>query len=328
MIHTGNANNIQGIDQVIDLLEQNVFSADIVCSWTQPSRAPKFDGFPDGLEAIIQKYLQYSFPNGLFKHQADAIRTVQRGRNVLITTGTSSGKSLCYQIPILNEVVKDTSSTAIMLFPTKALAEDQLKKLNGMISSFEKPIPENLRAANYDGDTPRGKRIPIRNQARIILTNPDMLHIGILPQHTNWERVLRNIKFIVIDEVHSYRGVFGSHFANVLRRLKRILRFYDCFPQFILTSATISNADEFAGKLTGEDFEIINTDTSYQEGRRYFFVNPPIVDESLGLRKGMIDQTLEIASVVLSYNVQSLLFCRTRKTVEITLKRLNDAFCQ
>jgi DEAD/DEAH box helicase domain-containing protein len=213
-----------------------------------------------------------------------------------------------------------------MLFPTKALAEDQLIKLQELIGSLEHVEPLEVSTATYDGDTPKGKRIAIRNLGRILLTNPDMLHIGILPHHTHWERFLRNLKFVVIDEVHTYRGVFGSHFANVLRRLKRILNFYDSHPYFILTSATISNAMEFAAKLTGETFEFFDADTSYQENRQYFFINPPVVDESLGIRKGLVDQTLEIASHVFSHEVQSILFSRTRKTVEITLRRLREAF--
>lgn len=314
------------IDQVIDLLNHSELSRYITCSWTKHARAATFNGYPVGLETTLMEIIKRDYPSGLFKHQIEAIHTIQAGKNVLIKTGTSSGKSLCYQIPILNAVIYDPSATALMLFPTKALAEDQLKKLKDLVASMENTGSISIPSATYDGDTPHGKRITIRNQGRVLLTNPDMLHIGILPHHTHWERFLRNLKFIVIDEVHVYRGVFGSHFANVLRRLKRIMNFYGSEPRFILTSATISNAVEFVTKLTGEPFEIIETDTSYQESRRYFFINPPVVDESLGLRKGLVDQTLEIASYVFSYHVQSILFSRTRKTVEITLRRLREAF--
>jgi DEAD/DEAH box helicase domain-containing protein len=314
------------IDQIIDLFGSGNLAQLVTCSWIKEAQAATFSGYPAGLNTTLSEIIEKNYPNGLFKHQVEAIQAVQAGKNVLITTGTSSGKSLCYQLPLLNAAIRDSSATALLLFPTKALAEDQLKKLVEMVGLLENVGSLNVPAGTYDGDTPQGKRIAIRNKYRILLTNPDMLHIGILPHHTHWERFLKNLKFVVIDEVHTYRGVFGSHFANVLRRLKRILNFYGSHPCFILTSATISNATEFATKLTGEPFEIFATDTSYQESRRYFFVNPPVVDESLGLRKGLVDQTIEIASYALSHQVQSILFSRTRKTVEVTLKRLRETF--
>jgi DEAD/DEAH box helicase domain-containing protein len=314
------------IDKIIDLFGSGNLAELVTCSWMKEAQAATFSGYPARLNTTLSEMIEKNYPNGLFKHQVEAIQAVQAGKNVLITTGTSSGKSLCYQLPILNAALNDSSATALLLFPTKALAEDQLKKLLEMVSYLGNADSLDIPAATYDGDTPQGKRIAIRSNGRLLLTNPDMLHIGILPHHPHWERFLRNLKFIVIDEVHTYRGVFGSHFANVLRRLKRILNFYGSHPCFILTSATISNAAEFAAKLTGETFEIFETDTSFQESRRYFFVNPPVVDESLGLRKGLVDQTLEIASYALSYQVQSILFSRTKKTVEITLKRLRETF--
>lgn len=320
------SNETAEIDQIVNLFKYGDLSQIVTCSWTKESRAATFCGYPDGLDPALTNMIKKNYPKGIFKHQFEAIQAIQAGKNVLITTGTSSGKSLCYQIPILNTAIRDPFATGLLLFPTKALAEDQLKKLLEMIGSIELDGSLEVPAATYDGDTPQVKRIAIRNLGRILLSNPDMLHTGILPHHTHWERFFRNLKNIVIDEVHSYRGVFGSHFANVLRRLKRVLNFYDSHPTLILTSATISNANEFAAKLTGEPFEILETDTSYQESRQYIFVNPPVVDESLGLRKGLVDQTLEIASHVFSHEVQSILFSRTRKNVEITLRRLREAF--
>jgi len=311
------------IDQVAAFLEK---SGLVTCTWTKSAQAPVFCDYPFGLEKPLNQLLEVSFPKGLFKHQVEAINAVLSGENVLITTGTSSGKSLCYQVPCLNTALADPLSTSLLLFPTKALAFDQLKKLHSLSSSESLGEYKNIPLATYDGDTPHGNRIAIRNSARILLSNTDMLHIGLLPQHTNWERFFCHLKYIVIDEVHTYRGVFGSHFANVLRRLKRILRFYGSKPQYILTSATISNASDFSSNLTGEAFAQFSSDTSYQESRKYFFINPPVVDESLGLRKGLIDQTLEIERFIASSNVQSIIFSRTRKTVEITLKRLREIF--
>jgi len=262
----------------------------------------------------------------LYKHQADALNAIQEGKNVLIITGTSSGKSLCYQLPVLNEILQHNSSTALFLFPTNALAEDQLKSLHNISDSLNNEGNKKLIAATYDGDTSQRRRTTIRNTSNIILSNPDMLHIGILPQHTRWERFLINLKFIVIDEVHTYRGIFGSHFANVLRRLKRLLNFYGSHPQMVLTSATLSNAQEFSEKLIGERFQIINEDFSFHEGRKYYFINPPLIDKSLGLRKSMTEQTLEITSMLMTAKIQLIIFSRTRKTVEITLRKLRERF--
>jgi len=321
-----NSSKSVDIDRIIELFKNGELSQLVTCSWIKNAQEASYNGYPANLDSSLLKMIEKLYPRGLFNHQNEAVQALFDGKNVLITTGTSSGKSLCYQLPILNSVITDPSSTALMVFPTKALAEDQQKKLTELGNSLINNGSLNLPIATYDGDTPQGKRISIRNKGRILLTNPDMLHIGILPHHTHWERFLNNLKFIVFDEIHSYRGVFGSHFANVLRRFKRILNFYNSRPNYILTSATISNATEFAEKFTGERFELIKNDTSYQESRQYFFVNPPVVDESLGLRRGLVDQTLEIFSFVISNQVQSILFSRTRKTVEITLKRLRETF--
>lgn len=314
-----------GINQVSRFLETGELADCVTFFWSRPAQNAIFDRIPPGLSHKMRVFLEAAFPDGLYQHQTQAVEALLAGLNVLVTTGTSSGKSLCYQLPILDTAIKDFSATSLLLFPTKALAEDQLKKMNALMRSLELPKDTQPPVATYDGDTPKGKRIPIRNSARVLLTNPDMLHVGILPQHTHWERFLRNLRFIVIDETHSYRGVFGSHVANVLRRLKRILNFYESSPQFILTSATLSNAEEFAERLTGEPFELFQNDCSFQEARKYFFINPPLIDENLGLRKGMVDQTLEVASVAASKGAQSILFARTRKTVEITLRRLQEA---
>lgn len=311
-----------GIDQLIEFLENSDISEMITCSWIKEPQKATFCGYPDEMDKHLFQHLRAIFPNGLYMHQIEAINSIQKGENVLITTGTSSGKSLCYQLPILDAAIKNRTSTSLLLFPTKALAEDQFKKISGIIQSIEKLEVNEIIIATYDGDTSKSRRVPIRNSANILLTNPDMLHLGILPQHTSWERLLSNLRFIVIDEVHTYRGVFGSHFSNILRRLKRILKYYGCAPQFVLASATISNGVDFAKKLIEEEFTVIDKDCSFQERRHYYFINPPVIDHSLGLRKSLIDQTLEIAVKGIDKEVQSILFSRTRKTVEISLKRL------
>jgi DEAD/DEAH box helicase domain-containing protein len=209
------------------------------------------------------------------------------------------------------------------------LTEDQhntIQGFNDFIGKVKQNLRLSIRPGIYDGDTLTSKRSSIRNSANIILTNPDMIHLGILPHHPSWESFLKNLRFIVLDEVHIYRGVFGSHVANVLRRLKRILRFYDASPQFILCSATIQNPGDLARKLVEEDFTVITQDGSYQPQRSYFFLNPPVVDADLGLRRGLIDQSLEIEQEALKFGVQTLVFARSRKAVELTLRRIRERY--
>ena len=323
-----NSIEFQGIQPLMQAFIKEKYSKDVVSHWVQEKQQAILSEIPMDLHPILQEILHIQFPNGLFAHQVASWNKVKAGNNVVISTGTSSGKSLCFYLPILDDLIRNNNSTSLLLFPTKALASDQILKLNELLICINAKVFETkLRtAAIYDGDTTFNKRTAIRNSTNILLSNPDMLHIGILPHHTSWEGFLRNLEFIVIDEVHFYRGVFGSHFANVLRRLKRILHFYGSQPQFILTSATISNAKEFAEKLVEEKFEIIDSDSSPKEERHFFFLNPPIIDKELGLRKGMIDQSVEIADLLLRNNIQSILFSRTRMTVELTLKRLSDEY--
>ncbi len=320
-------NELSNIQPLLNAFSTGEYSEDVVSSWIQPKRDAVYEDIPGDLHPILKDILKNQFLNGLFTHQVESWRKVKSGKNVVISTGTSSGKSLCFYIPILDEMLWNDQATSLLLFPTKALASDQLIKLSEMLQKINSLNKQSkFFAATYDGDTSSSNRITIRNNANILLSNPDMLHLGILPHHTGWERFLTNLKFVVIDEVHLYRGVFGSHFANVLRRLKRILQFYGTQPQFILTSATIANPNEFSEKLIEEKFEIINSDDSPKEERHYFFFNPPVINEDLGLRRGLIDQSLEFAALLLKNNIQSILFSRTRKTVELSLKRFADQY--
>jgi DEAD/DEAH box helicase domain-containing protein len=321
-----NSKEYMGIELFAQAFLNGKYSPQVVSHWIQEKQDELFADIPKNIHPILQEILHNQFPKGLFSHQVESWKQIKSGKNVVISTGTSSGKSLCYHLPIFNQLIEDNNSTSLLLFPTKALASDQLLKFNDSLEkiNFHLPKEKLLIAATYDGDTANEKRIPIRNLTNILLSNPDMLHIGILPHHTRWDRFLKNLNFIVIDEVHFYRGVFGSHFANVIRRLKRILHFYGGNPQFILTSATISNPKDFAEKLIEEKFELINIDCSPKEKRLYFFLNPPVINEDLGLRKSMIDQSVEIVEMLMREKIQSILFARTRKTVEITVKKIND----
>ncbi|MRR32865.1 DEAD/DEAH box helicase, partial [bacterium] len=242
------------------------------------------------------------------------------GRNVVISTGTASGKSFCYSLPIWQQLLKDPNSSALCFFPTKALTYDQFNSFR----QFENQLfssSSTSKVSVYDGDTPSAQRSAIREQTHILLTNPDMLHLGILPHHTLWERFLKNLRYVVIDEVHTYRGVFGSHIANLVRRLNRICAFYGAKPQFILTSATIGNPKELAENLIEAPVEWIRGDGSPKGLRNFLIYNPPIVNEELGIRQGLLDTASQLTTELVSNHIQTLAFCRTRKGVELLLRR-------
>lgn len=254
----------------------------------------------------------------LYHHQRKAIESIYNGENTLISTGTASGKSLCFQIPLIEMLLSDERSTAILIFPTKALTQDQHRSLTQL-------FPEKAdRIAIYDGDTPKQQRSLIRSRARIILTNPDMLHMGILPYHTGWSDFFEHLKWIVLDEIHIYKGVFGAHVGNVLRRIKRTARHYRADPRFIFCSATLSNGQNLAEKLTDETFTAITEDDSGNGNREIIFLNPPVIDEELQLRAGSIATAAKTARSLLESSRQVLLFCQSRQSVEFTVRRLRD----
>lgn len=297
----------------------------ITSSWKNEKKNAIFTSFPVEIPANIKLIYKNLGINHLYKHQADSIRKIFNGKNVVISTGTASGKSICYQLPIINSIYQNKNNTALMLFPTKALSMDQYKHLQIQISALIKINPVHLKELSigmYDGDTKSSEKITIRNRANVLITNPDMLHIGILPHHPSWENLFSNLKFIVLDEIHTYTGVFGSHLTNVIRRLKRIAEFYDSYPQFILTSATISNPKILAEKLIEEEFELIAHDFSKQNEKKFIFYNPPIVDVELGVRKSLFDETYKIINFLLEQKLQTIVFARTRKTVERLIKKV------
>ncbi|MEW5941227.1 MAG: DEAD/DEAH box helicase, partial [Chloroflexota bacterium] len=257
--------------------------------------------------------------HSLYSHQSAAFDSARRGENVVLATGTASGKTLAYNLPVLAALLENPQARALYLFPTKALTQDQLANLANLeLETW------NLKPFIYDGDTSQSHRAQIRKTANILLTNPDMLHTGILPHHTNWDEFFRNLKFVVIDELHTYRGVFGSHVANVIRRLKRVADFHGSHPQFILTSATIGNPKELAERLIEEPVTLIDRDGSSRGERHFLIFNPPIVDESIGLRKSSFDESVRLAGDLLDHNIQGVIFARARRSVEILLKRLTE----
>ena len=257
----------------------------------------------------------------LYIHQSDAFAEVEAGRNCVIVTPTASGKTLCFNLPVLAKLMCDPGARALYLFPTKALAEDQLHEFNSIVEQMNSEI----RAFTYDGDTPQDARKAVRSRANVVFTNPDMLHAGILPHHTKWARAFENLKYIVIDELHYYRGVYGSHFANVLRRLLRVCEFYGSKPQFICCSATIANPRELAEVLTGREFSVVDRNGAPCGEKYFIFYNPPVVNRQLGIRRSYINETRRIALEFIDRHQQTLVFANNRLAMEVLVTYLKDA---
>lgn len=305
---------------------------DNIVEWrTLPARQPRFLPLPGELHPSLTEALLQSGITRLYSHQARAWDCLQSGEHPVIVTGTASGKTLCFDLPVLDHLLKDPQARALYLYPTKALAQDQLSAIRDLLSAIGdqpaplSPSPSPLSPAIYDGDTPQSSRPAIRTNARLVISNPDMLHTGILPHHTAWAEFFRNLRFVVIDEMHVYRGVFGSHVANVIRRLKRVARFYGAGPQFILTSATIANPAELAGRLAEIPVTLIDEDGSARGEKSFLIYNPPVIDRELGIRASLLKESVRLADDLLSHQIQTILFARSRRTVEVMLRYLRDA---
>ncbi len=312
------------IESVIRLWRTDPDTAPNFSIWrTTPARPAQTRPFPDDLPDALREALSKRGIVSLYSHQLEAWTHLRAGKNLVLATGTASGKTLAYNLPIIASLTTNTGARALYLFPTKALAQDQLAVVSGQLVAINRqPSTANLSVAIYDGDTPQAQRPAIRKNARIIFSNPDMLHTGILPHHTNWADFFRNLRFVVIDEMHTYRGVFGSHVANVIRRLKRVAKFYGASPQFILTSATIGNPKELAERLIELPVELIDNDGSSRGERHFLLYNPPVIDEAIGLRKSSLLESVRLTNDLLANNVQSVVFARSRRSVEIILTYL------
>jgi len=284
-----------------------------------PSQGASFGKLDNPLHPSLQASLESLGISALYSHQAKALNAILAGRNVIIATPSASGKTLCYHLATLEALLHDKDSRALYIFPTKALAQDQLRSLKQILSGV-KDLPQLLlrgSVATFDGDTPQSERAVIRKQARIVLTNPDMLHLGILPNHQSWSRLFRNLKYVVIDETHIYRGVFGSHVANVLRRLRRLCASYGSNPQFICCSATIANPQEHAQNIVGLPFKAIVEDGS-PHGEKYFtFWNPPVIDEAKTSRRSSNSEAAFLLGELVQKGIRGLVFARTRKLTEL-----------
>jgi DEAD/DEAH box helicase domain-containing protein len=287
----------------------------------QPASEGLFAEVPNTVDPRLRTALEQRGITRLYTHQADAFNAIQAGRNVVIVTPTASGKTLCYNLPVLNLLLGDDGARAMYLFPTKALAEDQLHEFHGAVEQ----MGSEIRAFTYDGDTPQDARKAIRQKANVVLTNPDMLHSGILPHHTRWARYFENLRYVVIDELHYYRGVYGSHLANLLRRLRRICDFYGSKPRFICSSATIANPLELAEALTGDTFELIDRNGAPRGEKFFIFYNPPVVNRQLGIRRSYIHETRRMAMTFIQHNLQTLVFANNRLATEVLVTYLKDA---
>lgn len=308
--------------QVLDELKQNRRFHGCISHWEViPPREAVYAEFPPGMNPGIKSVLQKRGISRLYSHQATAIEKVLSGKNVVIVTPTASGKTLCYNLPVVNSVMEKPETRALYLFPTKALSQDQVAELHEMVTDLE----VNIKTYTFDGDTPRSARAAIRTAGHIVVTNPDMLHSGILPHHTRWIKLFENLKYVVIDEIHHYRGVFGSHLANVIRRLKRICRFYGSDPQFICCSATIANPSELARKITEEEVELVDNNGAPRGEKHFILYNPPVINRELGIRRSYIKEAQRMAERFLLNDVQTIVFARSRLRVEILLTYLREA---
>lgn len=296
------------------------FSDRIAFHKVVPAREARCADFPASIPEKLIQSLQYRGISRPYVHQAAAWKLLDQGNNIVIITPTASGKTLCYNVPVVREMLGDESSRALYMFPTKALAQDQLAELQGLL---DRAAPQ-IRAFTFDGDTPEDARQAIRAQGHIVITNPDMLHSGILPHHVKWQKLFENLKFVVLDELHSYRGVFGSHVTNVVRRLKRICRFYGSNPLFICCSATIANPKEHAEQLLEDRVELISENGAPSGEKHFFFLNPPVVNPALGIRRSYVKESQVVANFFLSRDFHTILFAPSRLVMEILLTYLQQ----
>ena len=284
---------------------------------TEPARTARLESLPGGLDRRVAEALAAGGVTGVYAQQAETWEAAARGEDVIVTTATASGKSLAFNLPVLDAVVREPASRALYLYPTKALTQDQARGLGRL------RLP-GLRPAIYDGDTEVERRAQIRKTANLILTNPDMLHVGVLPNHDRWGDALHNLRYVVVDEAHVYRGVFGSHVGNVLRRLLRLARVYGAQPQFLLASATIANPGELARALTGRAATVVDVDTSARAERDVVLWNPALLDPELGVRASSLSEASLLMAALVSRGLRTICFAKSRKAAELIHRFTSD----
>jgi len=312
------------LNELLDTLRLDPEFMKNVAAWERlPARPARYAPYPDRLDRRLVELVERMGLAPLYTHQAQAIEAALDGQNVVLVTGTASGKSLAYHLTALQAILADPAATALYLFPTKALAQDQAASLAALLDQLEGS--QSIGIHIYDGDTPQSHRARIRREGRIIISNPDMLHVGILPYHIQWERFFANLRLVVLDETHTYRGIFGSHMANVLRRLRRICRFHGSDPVFMCASATIANPVQLAERLIEAPVTLADQDGSPSGEKHVILYNPPVLNERLGVRRSYALETSALAGRFLAADIQTIVFARSRLTTEVVLGYVRDA---
>jgi DEAD/DEAH box helicase domain-containing protein len=315
------SSTLDTVHQLLGILAARNHSDEVLtCVRQLPAREAKFRPMPDWVRDDLREAYYAKGIAELYSHQAATADLVHEGKNVVVVTPTASGKTLCYNLPVLNAVLENPDTRALYLFPTKALAQDQLSELHDLATRLD----DCFGVFTYDGDTPSDARKAIRERGHIVLTNPDMLHAGILPHHTKWMRLFENLRYIVLDELHTYRGVFGSHLANVLRRLQRIARFYGSDPQFICCTATIANPGELASQLIEKEIEVVEENGAPSGEKLFVFYNPPMIDRNLGIRRSYIKEATRLSNELLARKLQTIVFANSRLQTEVILTYLQQ----
>ncbi|MCA9772532.1 MAG: DEAD/DEAH box helicase, partial [Myxococcales bacterium] len=309
------------LDELLDFFQHDYRIRSGITAWKElPAREAVTAPLPADLDPRLARALAERGITRLYSHQAEALGAVRRGESVTVVTPTASGKTLCFNLPVMERILREPGTRALYLFPTKALAQDQMHELHELITA----TGEDVKTFTYDGDTPDDARRAIRQMAHVVITNPDMLHSGILPHHTKWVRLFENLRYVVVDELHTYRGVFGSHVANVLRRLRRVARFYGADPQFICCSATIANPRELAEGLTGTAMTLIDQSGAPQGAKTVIFYNPPVRNRELGIRESYRKATERFGERFLENGISTIVFAMSRLNVEILTKYLQE----
>ena len=309
------------VDQLISSLKADPAFMENVTAWkTLPAAEGRYVDFPDNLDPRIQAVLRNRGIHRLYTHQAASFAAASEGKDFVVVTPTASGKTMCYNLPVISAILKNPDARALYLFPTKALSADQASELYELVEA----LGVDIKAYTYDGDTQGAARKAIRQAGHIVVTNPDMLHSNVLPNHTKWVKLFENLQYIVIDEIHTYRGVFGSNLANVLRRLLRLCAFYGSHPRFILCSATIANPQELAHILTGREILTIDNNGAPMGERNIVFYNPPVINRQLGIRRGAVNETRDIASKLLANGIPTIVFARSRIQVEVLTRYMKE----
>ncbi len=298
------------------------FNANAAAVVEIPPQSGDFEEYPSWVNKRLRDVLARRGMERLYRHQAQAVRFVRNGQDVVLVTPTASGKTLCYNLPVLERILDEPQTRALYIFPTKALAQDQMHEVHELITELR----ADIKTFTYDGDTPDDARQAIRRQGHIVVTNPDMLHAGILPHHTKWQKLFANLRYVVIDELHVYRGIFGSHFANVIRRLVRICRFYGANPVFVCCSATVANPREHAEKILGRPVALLDKSGAPAAAKTFILYNPPIVNRELGIRQSAMTPARKIAADLIDNHIQTIVFTTSRLNVEVLTKYLNDKF--